>query len=162
MVSIDPDKLHAIHQECIKTNSKKYLTKKGLQSLIGKLIHIHKCASPARAFINCMLALLRSSTNRNRINLTEFFSDLSWFQNFLPQFNRVTMFRRLDIPYQETLHLDACLSGMGGIWSNRVFSCPVLVIPRVKLHINHLEMINIVLALDCGAILGKCLCLCQV
>ena len=113
-ISIDPDKLHSIYQECVKTSSKKYLAKKGLQSLIGKLIYIHKCVVPARAFNNRMLALLRSSTNSNRIKLTtELFSDLSWFQKFLPQFNGFTMFRRLDIPYQETLHLDACPSGIG-------------------------------------------------
>ena len=38
-ISIDPDKLHSIYQECVKTSNKKYLTKKGLQSLIGKLIY---------------------------------------------------------------------------------------------------------------------------
>ena len=95
-----------------------------------------------------MLTLLRNSINRNRINLTsEFLSDLFWFQKFLPCFNGVTMFRRMNIPYQETLYLDTCLSGMGGIWSNRVFSCPVLRVPGVKFHINHLEVFNIVLAL---------------
>ena len=147
-VSIDPYKLHSIFQECIKTNYKKFITKKGLQSLIGKLIYIHKCVAPARAFINRMLGHLRSSKNTKRIRLTsEFFSDLEWFLKFLPHFNGITMFKRLTIPSQETIHLDACLSGMGGIWSNRVYSCPALTIPGTKLHINHLDMFNIVLAL---------------
>ena len=79
-VSIDPDKLHSIFQECIKTSYKKFITKTGLQSLIGKLIYIHKCVSPASAFINPMLGLLRTSKNTKRIRLTtEFFSDLEWF-----------------------------------------------------------------------------------
>ena len=30
---------------------------------------------------------------------------------------------------------------------NRVYSCPAFTIPGVKLHINHLEMLNIVVAL---------------
>ena len=147
-ISIDPNKPQSIFQECVKTSHKKFITKKGLQSLISKLIYIHKCVSPARAFMNRMLGLLRSSKNTKRIRLkAEFFSDLEWFLKFLPHFNRITMFKRLDVPSQETIHLDACLSGMGGIWSNRVYSCPAMAIPGTKLHINHLEMFNIVLPL---------------
>ena len=147
-ISIDPEKLRAIYLECFGTQHKKYITKKGLQSLIGKLIYIHKCVAPARIFINRILGLLRESTNRNRIKLTkEFFADLQWFVKFLPHFNGVTIFKRTVIPSQETLFLDACLTGMGGIWSNRVYSYPVFTIPGVKLHINHLEMLNIVVAL---------------
>ena len=57
------------------------------------------------------------------------------------------MFKRLELPSQETIHMDACLSGMGGIRSNRVYSCPAVTIPGINLHINHLEMFNIVLVL---------------
>ena len=57
------------------------------------------------------------------------------------------MCKEVDIPHQEALHSDACISAMGGIWSDKVYSCPVLVILGVKLHINHLEMLNIVVAL---------------
>ena len=57
------------------------------------------------------------------------------------------MFKRLELPSQETIHLDDCLSGVGGIWSNGVYSCPAVTIPGTNLHINHLEMFNIVLAL---------------
>ena len=64
------------------------------------------------------------------------------------------MFRSVDVPCQQTLHLDACLSSMGDIWSNRVFSCPALVIPGVKLHINDQYCPGLKIV---GTVLGKCL-----
>ena len=45
-------------------------------------------------------------------------------------------------------YLSGCLPiRHGGIWINRMYSCPAVIIPCTKLHINHLEMFNIVLAL---------------
>ena len=61
-ISIKPDKLHTIYLECLSSQHKKYLTKKDLQSLIGKLICIHTGSWPHR-----ILVLLRYSTNRKKI-----------------------------------------------------------------------------------------------
>ena len=47
-LSIDNAKLVAIHEECMRVCGRKYLTKKAFQSLLGKLIYIHKCVAPAR------------------------------------------------------------------------------------------------------------------
>ena len=58
-LSIDESKVQAILSECQKFANKKHTTKKGLQSLLGKLIYVHKCVKPARIFINRMLNLLR-------------------------------------------------------------------------------------------------------
>ena len=58
-LSIDPDKLQSIHNECIATNGKHHLCRKAFQPLLGKLLYIHKCVPPAHTFINRMLALFR-------------------------------------------------------------------------------------------------------
>ena len=84
-LSIEHNKLQDIYLECIKFNNKKYFTNRAFQSLLGKLIYIHKCVSPARVFINRMLALFRNNYDKKRIHLTaEFFKDLAWFLTFLP------------------------------------------------------------------------------
>ena len=85
---------------------------------------------------------------RKKIHLsTSFFQDLEWFKKFLPHFSGTTIFRKPYIPESEALHLDACLSGMGVIWHNRVYSTPVPAIPGFDLKIVHLEMLNIIVAL---------------
>ena len=95
-LSIDHDKLLAIYQECTRVRTKKYLTKKSYQSLLGKLIYIHKCVVPARTFINRILALFRQNCHKKRIRLTaEFMADIHWFLTFLPYFNGVTFLTKL-------------------------------------------------------------------
>ena len=147
-LSIAPAKLQSIHQTCCQVATKKSLSKKSYQSLIGKLIYIHKCVDPARTFINRILSLFRSNSHKSRIHLTqEFFRDIQWFLKFLPAFNGVTFFRKSPIPKSLSLHLDACLSGLGAIWNHRVYSTPIIPIPNFTLTIVHLEMWNIVIAL---------------
>ena len=147
-LSIDHDKLLAIYQECTRVRTKKYLTKKSYQSLLGKLIYIHKCVVLARTFINHILALFRQNCHKKRIRLTaEFMADIHWFLTFLPYFNGVTFFNKAPILHNHTLHLDASLTGMAAVWSNRVYSTPIFQIPNFDLKIVHLEMLNIVIAL---------------
>ena len=115
-LSIDQDKLMAIHKEYLHVANKKYLSKKNFQSQLGKLIYIHKYVVPARTFINRMLELFRNNSHKKKIYLsTSFFQDLEWFKKFLLYFNGTTIFRKPYIPESEALHLDACLSGMGAI-----------------------------------------------
>ena len=95
-LSIDESKLQAILSECQKFANKKHTTKKGLQSLLGKLIYVHKCVKPTKVFINRMLNLLRTNPHKKRIHLDqEFFHDLNWFLKFLPGFNETTVEPRL-------------------------------------------------------------------
>ena len=74
----------------------------------------------------------------------EFFKDLQWFTVFLEQFNGVVYY---DIkPVQAELHLDACLTGFGGIFDNQCYALPI---PKNfnNYSIVHLEMLNTVAAL---------------
>ena len=147
-LSIDNAKLVAIHEECMRVCGRKYLTKKSFQSLLGKLIYVHKCVAPARIFINRMLAVFRQNAHKKRIKLTqEFFQDLSWFLEFLPTFNGITYLVKTEVLGENYVYLDASLTGLGAIWNNRVYSTPIFVIPGFQLKIVHLEMLNIVLAL---------------
>ena len=122
-LSIAPDKLQSIYQVCCQVATKKSLSTKSYQSLIGKLICIHKCVSPARTFINRIFSLFRSNSHKSRIQLTQ---AVFRFLNFLPAFNSITFFRNLPIPSLNSLHLDSCLSGLGAIWNHRVYPTPII------------------------------------
>ena len=147
-LSIDPHKLRDIHDECLHITHRKYLSRKDFQSLLGKLIYLHKCVVPARIFINRMLDLFRKNFHKKKIHLSsEFFKDLQWFKKCLPQFNGITIYKKPIIAEADALHLDACLTGIGGIWHDRVYSSPAPVIPGFDFKIVHLEMINVLVAL---------------
>ena len=76
--SIDPDKLASIYSECQKVANRHHLTKRAFQSLLGKLLYLHKCVFPAQIFVNRVLALFRHKSNKRRIHLTsEFHKDLA-------------------------------------------------------------------------------------
>ena len=147
-LSIHPDKLHSIHLECINVSHRRHLTKTQYQSLLGKLLYIHKCVPPARTFINRMLTLFRANSKARKIVLTaDFHKDLNWFLNFLPSFNGVTYLRKSQIVNNHSLHIDASLTGLGGIWNDEVYSTPVFDLFPGDLKIVHLEMLNLVIAL---------------
>ena len=147
-LSIDHDKLKAIHTECFHVCSKKYLSRRSFQSLLGKLIYLHKCVVPARTFVNRILQLFRENFHKKKTYLTsEFFKDIAWFQAFLPHFNGTTKFDKPGAHGSNSVCLDACLTGIGAVWHDRVYAAPVLSIPGFVLKIVHWEMLNIVIAL---------------
>ena len=103
-----------------------------------------KCVKPARAFLNRMLALLRSGHAAQKNILTpEFKRDLKWFDKFLPLYNGVSLYDHR--PIDHTLELDACLTGLGGRWCNFVYHMPICQ-RYMNWSIVHLEMVNVLLA----------------
>ena len=144
-VSIPPEKLGQVKDMVSTWSTKKYCTKRQLQSLLGLLLYIHKCVKPARYFVNRMLEVLRNAQNPSKICLTDdFWRDLNWFQKFLDQYNGTSLFdhRPIDCVFE----LDACLTGLGGCWKNFVYHLPI-PLGYKEMGIVHLEMINVLVAL---------------
>ena len=151
IISIPDDKLNEIISLCKAWSSKIKSHKKGLQSLVGSLLYIHKCVKPARLFVNRILATLREAPDNGPINLTrEFQRDMAWFNAFLPHFNGKVYFDKLTKPPITNLYVDACLTGMGGSWGSRVYALPVQTISYLPINcsIVHLEMVNVFIALN--------------
>ena len=147
-----PEKLESIYSECVATSSKHHLSKGAFQSLLGKLLYIHKCVPPARMFIDRMLALFRKNSDAKRITLTnDFHKDLTWFLVFLPRFNGITYINKNPIPQGHTLHIDASLTGLGGVWNKEVYATLLFNVYQKDLTIVHLEMLNLVIALKLWA-----------
>ena len=151
-LSIEDAKIKAIWQECIFILNKTYLSRNKFQSLLGKLLYIHKCVKPARIFVNRMLTLFRSHYNHNRIPLNpDFFKDLIWFIRFIPAFNGATYFNKKLPSPSNHVFIDASLTGLGAYWDGRAYATPVHSILGFELGIVQLEMFNILLALRCWA-----------
>ena len=134
--SIEDTKIKTIWQECHAILGKMYLSRNKFQSLLGKLLYIHKCIKPATIFINRMLSLFRSNHNRRRIQLTsEFFQDLCWFTKFIPIFNGCTYFNKGLPSSDNQVFIDASLTGLGAYGNDRVYATPVYSILGFKLGI---------------------------
>ena len=83
--------------------------------------------------------------NKRYVRLSqEFFKDLVWFKNFLTQFNGIVYYDTR--PVQAEFHLDAYLTGLGGIFANQCYALPISR-GYNNYSIVHLEMLNIVVAL---------------
>ena len=88
---IPQEKLLEVLDLCRLFFNKKFISKKQLQSLLGKLLFVHRCVVPARIFVNRLLNNLRRGENRIAISM-DMKQDLSWFVQFLTKFNGVVMF----------------------------------------------------------------------
>ena len=120
------------------------LNKRGMQSLLGKFIYIHKCVKPA---INRILHLFRTNTSRSISLSQSFYNDINWFIRFLPSFNGVAYIQRDIMIHADSLYLDACLTGIGGVWASRVYTSPLHLLPMQGLTIVCYEMVNFIIAL---------------
>ena len=144
-IAVPPEKLQEIVHICAIWSNKKSCTINQLQSLLGSLLYITKCVRPARYFLNRMLQLLRDNHDCRVITLNqEFHCDLNWFNVFLKSYNGVTFYYQPN--NQHAIHLDACLTGLGGCYNNMVYTIQIPVGYK-GYNINHLEMINIMVAL---------------
>ena len=143
-LSVPADKLAEICNTCEMWAQKTTCCKRDLQSLLGQLLYITKCVRSSRAFLNRMLALLRSSDRADLIHLNDSFKqDLNWFRSFLPSFNGITFFSHKKCSME--VNLDACLNGLGAICGREVYSIP-LTQEYLNYDIVHLEMLNILVA----------------
>ena len=142
--SIPTEKLSQIIETCFAWSTKTYCSKRDLQSLLGSLLYITKCVKPARYFLNRMLTLLRENSAQRKIILNQpFFSDLNWFCTFLYSYNGSIYYDTRNIDAQ--VHLDACLTGLGGAYNSMVYALPI---PKdyQGYTIVHFEILNIVVA----------------
>ena len=149
-LTIPCQKVSEILELCKLYIKAKAITKKQLQSLLGKLLYLHRCVAPARIFVNRLLNRLRAASCLIRIN-EDIVKDLNWFIQFLTNFNGTVMFDTCRPHYQ--VFVDASLSGMGASWHNDVYAVTRHMVATIGLNINQLEMLNVLIALR---MFGEC------
>ena len=149
-ISIPANKIAEIMALVRTWQGRSCATKHQLQSLLGKLHHVSKCVKPAGLFVSRMLDTLRSAPDRERVALNaDFQRDLQWFANFLPTYNGNNMMQYVRLSTTDLiLEVDACLTGIGGIFRNEFYFTPIPAdIPLCQYHITHLEFLIILIAL---------------
>ena len=144
VISIPQEKCLQILDACRLYITKKYITRKQLQSLLGKLLYLHRCVPASRSFVNRLLNTLRTSTYKVIIT-EEMKKDLSWFIQFLVRFNGKLLFP--DKRQEIDVYVDASLSGLGAYWNNNVYAVSRPILSTAGFNITHLEMMNVMLSL---------------
>ena len=143
-LTIPHEKILEIVDTCRLFLTRSYVTKRQLQSLLGRLLYIHRCVHAARIFVNRLLNNLRKATGRIVLN-DEMKQDLSWFVQFLTKANGRVMFN--DARNKLDVFVDASLSGMGLYWDNNVYAVSRHVLATQGLSITQLEFLNVLIAI---------------
>ena len=149
-IRIPYSKIVEILDMCQTIAARRVISKKQLQSLLGKLLYVHRCVPPVRVFVNHLLNTLRNATGRIPVD-SEMLKDIAWFQAFLSKFNGKVMFR--DAGEAFDVYVDASLTGMGASWNKNVYAVSRHISATSWLSITQLEMLNVLIALR---IFGHC------
>ena len=135
-MSVPPDKITEIKSEIGKWARRTTITKKELQSLLGKLFWVAKVVKYARAFMGRLLGQLRSMANdkdNKKVRLLEESKkDILWWHTYLDTFNGISMIvndepiplsftQLLDSPH-DICAGDATPTG-GGAWHGKEYWC---------------------------------------
>ena len=145
-ISVPPEKLNDIIKLSTTYLTRRAITRKQLQSLLGKLLHIAKCIAPARLFVARLLEALRGHP-KQFININSSMkSDILWFRDFAKTWNGVSVFGQ-DNP-TEVIVVDACLTGIGGASGKAAYAYQVADLSDPIANISELEAINVAVALQ--------------
>ena len=111
-LSVPEDKLGQTLDQVDRVIKKRSITRKTLQSMLGRLLHIAKCVRPARLFVSKLLEALRGMKGFYINVNSEMRCDLRWFIEFGRAWNGVAMIHKKKVDID--IYVDACLTGVGG------------------------------------------------
>ena len=143
-LAIPGEKLEDVLETIEKFIKKRSLTRRQLQSVLGKLLHVAKCVRPARLFVSRLLDRLRGAP-RYYINVdAEIRADLRWFQQFAADWNGVSFMIHMT-PTRDIV-ADACLTGIGAASNTMAYTYDVAY-PDDPIHnISEIEAVNVAVA----------------
>ena len=145
-VSVPAAKLAEVLAECSQWLEVSTATKKQVQSLAGKLVHVAKCIPHARRFISRILEALRSAQDGATLKVTPSFkADVKWFTLYAQRSNGVHL---LD-PDRALFHIfcDSSDTGGGGHSATQYYSLPYTQAHLKKYpHTHQREAVNLLVA----------------
>lgn len=145
-ISVPNDKLEDI-KACVSNALKlRSMTKKHLQSVIGKVIHVAKCIRPARLFVARLLEALRGMKKKHLKVSKEMKDDLLWFKEFSSEWNGVGLINTR--PPDLDIYVDASGSGIGGYDGRSAYGGQVTPCNDTARNISELEAVNLTVALQ--------------
>ena len=150
-LEIDQERLAETQTLLCSWLDRTHVTRKDVESMVGKLAFIASCVRPGRLFVSRLLDFMRGMPQVGKFCMTEEFrKDLMWWKEFLPHYNGVSMMalENWSLP-DEVFATDACLSGCGGWFCERQeffhTEFPEALV-RKDLSINALELLTVVVA----------------
>ena len=143
-ISIAPDRVLEIQQEVEAWHDKTSMSRKQLESLIGKLQFASQVIRAGRVFLARLLDELRGSQKRGHFPVPDhIFQDFKWWDTIMPILNGMESIY-LDIFFEPEalIDTDATLVGAGGVWKGHYFHAHFPAAIAGKPHIiAHLELL---------------------
>lgn len=144
-LSIPMKKINETVEVVKKYKARRSMSKKELQSMIGKLVHVAKCVPPARLFISRLLEALRQA-NKKYLKVTQDMKeDLNWFSTFCKDWNGVYLIT--PSKPTTTITVDASMTGIGASDGKRAYGKQIAADHQIARNISELESLNIAVAL---------------
>ena len=113
-MAIDPQRIHEARVLCAQFLAQDWVTLRELQSFMGRLFHVAKCAPPARRFCARLLDLLRAAQRVSPQVVTEQARlDARWFHAFLSRCNSISLIK--GEVAELVAQVDPCPEGAGGV-----------------------------------------------
>lgn len=145
-ISVPIDKLEEI-KGCVSNALKaRSMSKKHLQSIIGKVIHVAKCIRPARLFVSRLLEALRGMRKKYLKVTQEMKDDLLWFKEFSSEWNGVGLIN-MSSPDLD-VYVDASGSGIGASDGRSAYGGQISPGEDPARNISELEAVNLAVALQ--------------
>ncbi len=148
VIRIPMDKLQSARTEITLWFHRSHASRRQLQSLLGRLIHISGAVLPGRRFVARLIDLTKSRSYPIALDAA-FYLDIQWWHTFMTDYNGVSLIQ--DSKYSEpdtVLQTDSCRNGMGAFTSAGFYlhsEFPDFIADR-NLHISALELLCIVVA----------------
>lgn len=148
-ISVTPDRLQELEKELADWRRRPTITRRELESIIGKLQFLCNCVRSGRLFLNRLLNFLRITVRGNRYVLpTQATKDLEWWDMALHTFPGTSMmwYEQFDTP-DMVLATDSSLVGAGGTCENKFFRTlyPDFILQGAN--ICHLELWALIIGL---------------
>ena len=124
-MSIPNGKLYKIKELCKKWSFKTIATRNQIQKLLGHLLYLHKCISPARLFTNRILSVHRGCPRDGPVTLNGAFrKDIAWFNNFLTVFNGTVKIHDENV-HNNITYVYASFVAMGAIFGRKLYTLQI-------------------------------------
>ena len=97
-----------------------HCTKKALQQLVGRLVHLCSCITPGRKFVSRILYALSRAHYVKKLEVDQdMLRDVHWFRDYASSANGVAVIPPRHLT-QWVIECDSCMSG-GGAFSPELF-----------------------------------------
>ena len=145
---VPQEKVKEIKEELHRWLFKTKVTRKELESLVGKLQFASKCIRTGKVFVARLIEWIKHMNRKDKYTVPlEARKDIAWWSRFMQQFNgKAIIWMHKEPSPDKVLATDACPTGLGEITGQEYFHAEIP--QHLQGHnIAHLEMMAVLTAL---------------